>query len=140
MDLGRKLGEQLKGGDVVELVSDLGGGKTVLVRGLAEGIGSSDQVMSPTFTISRIYTGDDIELHHFDFYRLEEPGIMSAELTESIDNIHAAVAIEWSDAVEDILPSDRLQIRLTPLSEKERRITLRALGDNSARLAEVSAQ
>jgi tRNA threonylcarbamoyladenosine biosynthesis protein TsaE len=50
--LGQKIGQQLQGGEVIELISDLGGGKTQLVRGLAAGMGSTDQVQSPTFTIS----------------------------------------------------------------------------------------
>jgi len=68
--LAEAIGRRLTGGEVIELVSDLGGGKTTFVRGLARGLGSADVVSSPTFTVSKVYKADKLELHHFDFYRL----------------------------------------------------------------------
>lgn len=128
--LGVKLGSHLKGGEVIELVSDIGGGKTTLVRGVNKGIGSGDQVMSPTFTISRIYKSSSLELHHFDFYRLSEPGLIIGELKESISNPSVAVVIEWSDIVKGVLPEDRLQIEIQTMSEntEQRTIAFQALG------------
>src|SRR5690349_8475192 len=84
--LGRELGARLRGGEVIELASDLGGGKTTFVRGLAVGMGSIDAVSSPSFTISQVYNSDNLSLHHYDFYRLGEPGLMAQELSEVLDD------------------------------------------------------
>ncbi len=124
--IGRQIGAQLRGGEVLELVGDIGSGKTVFVRGLAEGIGSIDQVMSPTFTISRMYSGNTVDLHHFDFYRLSEPGIMRTELAESIEQNEVTVVIEWSNIVEDVLPRQRLRIAFTAISDDVRTLTVTA--------------
>lgn len=125
---GERLGSRLQGGEVVELAGDIGSGKTVFVRGLARGIDSRDSVMSPTFTISRIYTSDALELHHYDFYRLNDPGIMAAELAESIERAEATVVIEWSDVIENILPGERLRVVFTAVSESERNLTFQPRG------------
>src|SRR4051812_18557733 len=82
--LGELLGSRLDGSEVIELRSDLGGGKTTFVRGLIRGTGSKDHVVSPTFTLSRIYQTKDFQIHHFDFYRLNDPGILADQLAESI--------------------------------------------------------
>ena len=78
--LAEKIGRRVKGGETIELVSDLGGGKTAFVSGLAKGMGSRDSVSSPSFTLSNVYQADNISLHHFDFYRLSDPGILRDEL------------------------------------------------------------
>lgn len=116
------IGRHLKGGEVIELVSDLGGGKTAFVRGLARGMGSHDHVASPTFTISREYRAGELTLYHFDFYRLPEPGIMSAELAEVLDDPKAVVAIEWSDIVQHVLPEKRLSVKFILTGEANRRL------------------
>lgn len=120
--LAAAIGERLKGGEVIELVSDLGGGKTQFVRGLARGMGSKDQVASPTFTISREYRAETLTMYHFDFYRLAEPGIMTAELHEFITDPKAVVAVEWSDIVKHVLPEKRLTIKLMLTGETSRRL------------------
>lgn len=135
--IGAKLGSSFNGGEVLELISDVGGGKTALARGLAAGIGSRDQVMSPTFTISRIYHGPKLDLHHFDFYRLSEPGIMKAELTESLADPQTSVIIEWSAVVAEVLPAARLQIRIEVMGENSRRLKLRATDKKHARLVRL---
>ncbi|MBX4191001.1 tRNA (adenosine(37)-N6)-threonylcarbamoyltransferase complex ATPase subunit type 1 TsaE, partial [Candidatus Saccharibacteria bacterium] len=71
--IGSLIGASLKGGEVIELRSDLGGGKTTFVRGLAAGAGSKANVTSPTFTLSRLYPAKNFSIHHFDFYRLNDP-------------------------------------------------------------------
>jgi len=122
--LGAQIGSRLRGGEVIELVSDLGGGKTTLVRGLARGAGSSDHVASPTFTISREYRTSSLTLHHFDFYRLHEAGIMADELHELLHDPHAVVLVEWSDVVQHVLPAKRLTIRISHTGDEERHVTL----------------
>ena len=118
--LGELVGHNLKGGEIIELVSDLGGGKTAFTRGLARGMGSKDHVASPTFTIAREYHSGKRTLYHFDFYRLQEPGIMTDELAEVIRDPNAVIAVEWSDIVQHVLPKKRLTLALTLTGDTER--------------------
>jgi len=111
-----------KGGEVIELVSDLGGGKTTFVRGLAAGIGSTDAVASPSFTLSREYKAADKTLYHFDFYRLQDAGLVGNELAEVVGDPQAIVAVEWADIVEDILPAEHLTIRINSTDDTERQL------------------
>lgn len=122
--LGESLGRHLRGGEVIDLVSDLGGGKTTLTRGLAHGAGSSNHVASPTFTMSKTYDSGALRIHHFDFYRLEEAGIMANELAEIIGQDSDIVIIEWSDIVQHVLPDVRLTIRITQTGEDTRQFDL----------------
>jgi|GEM_PF-443017 len=119
------MGRVVHGGEVIELTSDLGGGKTTFMKGFARGMGVTEVVQSPTFNICLIHKGTkDRELHHFDFYRLNEPGIMRAELAESLAQPNAVVAIEWSDIVHDILPTDRVTVKISVPEEEKRVITI----------------
>src|SRR5205807_2663685 len=95
------IGSKLKGGEVIELVSDLGGGKTTFVKGLAKGLGSQDEVHSPSFTLSNEYRAGGLKIYHFDFYRLNEPGIMRQELAEAIADLSGVMVVEWPEIVED---------------------------------------
>lgn len=122
--IGELIGSRLKGGEVIELVSDLGGGKTTFVRGLVRGIGSRDHVSSPTFKLSNIYTSPLLELHHFDFYRLNEAGIVADELAEIISQPNVAVVVEWGEVVHDVLPKDRLTITIKTTGESARHLEL----------------
>jgi tRNA threonylcarbamoyladenosine biosynthesis protein TsaE len=124
--LGRLLGSSLHGGEVIELRSDLGGGKTTFVRGLANGAGSRATVTSPTFTLSRIYPAKQFEIHHFDFYRLDDPGILADQLAESIDNAKVVTIVEWAGIVKDVLPDNHLSVEFKPTANDpdERQITI----------------
>lgn len=124
--LAEKIGKMLKGGEAIELVSDLGGGKTTFVRGLVRGMGSSDQVASPTFTISKVYKAGNIEIHHFDFYRLHEPGIIADELAEVTGDQKVVVVVEWADVVRHVLPDQRLHIEIRQTPEGNRELTFSA--------------
>jgi tRNA threonylcarbamoyladenosine biosynthesis protein TsaE len=124
--LAERLGRALKGGEVIELVSDLGGGKTTFVRGLARGAGSEDPVASPTFTISKVYAAAQFDIHHFDFYRLDDPGIMADELAEVAGAQHAVTVIEWADVVQHVLPEKRLTVSIKQTPNGERELTFRA--------------
>jgi tRNA threonylcarbamoyladenosine biosynthesis protein TsaE len=110
----------LRGGEVIELVSDVGGGKTTFVRGLAQGMGSPDKVASPSFTLSREYRADKLTMYHFDFYRLSDPGIVANELAEVVDDPLAVVVVEWADIVENVLPADKLTITIKNKGETNR--------------------
>lgn len=114
----------MHGGEVIELVSDLGGGKTTFVKGLAKGIGSSDHVRSPSFTISNQYKAGGLVLHHFDFYRLTEAGIMQDELAEILTDSKNVVAIEWGDIVHNVLPSYKVTIKIQATGEDTRQISI----------------
>ena len=118
--LGRRLGERLRGGEVIELVGDVGAGKTTLVKGIGEGLLLDDDVQSPSFTISRVYEArDDLRLHHYDFYRLNDAGVMSFELAESMAEPKTVTVVEWADTVHDVLPKNhvRINIAYTPDGE-----------------------
>lgn len=119
---GELLGRRLKGGEVIELMSDLGGGKTTLTRGIARGAGSSDVVGSPTFTLSKVYKTQKFEIHHFDFYRLSEAGIMEHELVDLLLDPEIVVIVEWGDVVQHVLPDRRLTIRLRKTQDETREI------------------
>lgn len=114
------LGSNLRGGELIELASDLGGGKTTFTRGLVRGAGSDDSVASPTFTISRVYKTPSFNIHHFDFYRLEDAGLAAYELQDLLDDPTVVVIVEWAGVVDHVLPTDRLTITITSLAETTR--------------------
>jgi len=124
--LGEALGHKLRGGEVIELISDLGGGKTTFIRGLAHGMGADERVASPSFTIARQYQAGKLALHHYDFYRLDNPGIMTHELAESIADPRVVMAVEWPRVVEQVLPTDRLGITMQVTGEQTRKLEFRA--------------
>lgn len=124
IQLAEKIGQRVIGGEVIELVSDLGGGKTTFVRGLAKGMGSDELVHSPSFTLSNTYKAKGLWLYHFDFYRLEEPGIVRNELDELIGDDKAVIVIEWAAIVEDILPNDKLNVTIQTIGETVRSVRL----------------
>lgn len=112
--IGRKLGEQLRGGEVIELVGDVGAGKTTLAKGVGLGLSIDESVQSPSFTISRVYPArDGLELHHYDFYRLTDAGVMRYELAESINDPRVVTIIEWADTVQQVLPKDHYRIQIS---------------------------
>lgn len=110
---GEGLGKQLRGGEVIELVGDVGVGKTTLVKGIGHGLKIDDEVQSPSFTISRVYDArDGLRLHHYDFYRLGDAGVVSFELAESIADPEVITVVEWGDTVQDVLPEERCRIEI----------------------------
>ena len=121
----QKIGGLLRGGEVLELVGDVGAGKTTFVKGLAKGLGIGEDVQSPTFTISRVYDGrDDLQLAHYDFYRLNDAGIMQAELAEVVRDPKTVTVIEWAAIVEGVLPESRITIEFIATSDEERQLTI----------------
>lgn len=119
--LAQRLGGLLRGGEVIELVGDVGAGKTTFTKGLALGLGIDDDVQSPTFTISRVYKGRDaLTMTHYDFYRLSDAGILKDELAESISDKTNITVIEWAGLVEGVLPDGRLRIEIITTGENTR--------------------
>ena len=131
--LGEAIGRSVSGGEVLELVGDIGAGKTTLTKGIARALGINEPVQSPTFTISRVYDSPKgLRLAHYDFYRLGEAGIMGDEIREAMDD--DSVVVEWAGAVDDDLPKDRLVVKITTISEEERLVEFHPGGKKSAEL------
>ena len=118
LEFGKKIGRELEPPAVIELIGDVGAGKTTLARGIAEGLGVAEPVTSPSFTIVKRYSfldknNQERYLAHYDFYRLPDPGIMSEDLSESISDENTITLVEWANTVSDILPSARTIINIT---------------------------
>ena len=131
-DLGARIAALLSGGEVIELVGDIGAGKTTFTKGLAAALGVEDDVQSPTFTISRVYeTKRDMVLAHYDFYRIQDPGVLRAELAEAVQSPDTVTIIEWGAVVNDILPADTIRITIDVTFEDTRKILITAGGPES---------
>ncbi len=111
-EIGRRLGEEAKGGEVYALSGDLGVGKTVFTKGLAEGLGIGEPVNSPTFTILQIYEGGRLPLYHFDVYRIEEPEEMEEVGFDDYIFGSGVCIIEWPEQIADILPAKTRFVRI----------------------------
>lgn len=130
--LGERLGSVVRGGETIELRSDVGGGKTTFVKGVARGMKIAEVVQSPTFTISREYTAPSgLALHHYDFYRLNDPGILSAELSESVADKRVITIIEWADMVESVLPEGKIEITVRATGDDDREFTFSVAADHA---------
>lgn len=129
---GSQLATKLRGGTVIELVGDVGAGKTVLVKGMAAGFKIDEDIQSPSFTISRVYENEaGLRLAHYDFYRLSDPGLMSDEINETAKSKQAVTVIEWADVVKGVLPEDRITITINSISETKRQLNIAYNGPNS---------
>ncbi|MCD6351446.1 MAG: tRNA (adenosine(37)-N6)-threonylcarbamoyltransferase complex ATPase subunit type 1 TsaE [Armatimonadetes bacterium] len=112
------LASSLRPGDLIALIGPLGAGKTCFVAGLARGLGVEGRVASPSFIVARYHPGPR-PLLHADAYRLASPAeLVEAGLDEYLG--FAVVAVEWADRVVEVLPADRLEVRLTPVEEGRR--------------------
>jgi tRNA threonylcarbamoyladenosine biosynthesis protein TsaE len=118
-NLAASIGACLKGGEVFALRSDLGGGKTTFTQGLVKGLGGADLVSSPTFTIQKQYDTPKFKVWHYDFYRLQEPGVVLEELIELFSD-DTIVVIEWPETVLNELPGDIIFLDIEIISETER--------------------
>ena len=122
---GEEIGRQISGGMVLELIGDVGAGKTTFTKGLAKGLDISETVQSPTFTISRVYEGGKLTLSHYDFYRLNDYGIMEMELAENLSNPKNVTVVEWAGDLAEILPKKHLKLVFESLSENQRKVKVR---------------
>jgi tRNA threonylcarbamoyladenosine biosynthesis protein TsaE len=125
--LGRALGAGLRAGDLLALHGDLGAGKTVLVRGLAAGVGAdAGAVRSPTFVLHHVYRGGRVVLHHLDCYRLGPGADMDTlDLDTMLDQ--GAVAVEWAEYAPVLAWLHPVHVRLEVLDEQRRRISVEDL-------------
>ena len=121
----RELGSQLRGGEIIELVGDVGAGKTTFTRGLVKGAGSNDRVTSPTFTVSNVYSAPELQIRHYDFYRLNDLTIIRNELSEAAQDPQTVSVLEWAQEVQDALPTEPIQLRFEVTGEESRRISIK---------------
>ena len=120
--LGEKLAERLQPGDVLLLEGDLGAGKSELTRGIAKGLGVTETVTSPSFTILNVYESGRFPLYHFDWYRLESSEeLYELGMDEYLGGDGAAV-VEWPGRCPDAVPEGAVRIRMTAAGENERLI------------------
>lgn len=122
--LGQKLASRLAPGDVIAYFGDLGAGKTAFTRGLAQGLGITDPVTSPTYTIVNEYLSGRIPLFHFDMYRLGSSDELFDIGWEDYLRRGAVCAVEWSEKVEDAFFGDEIVLRIEKLGDSERKITI----------------
>jgi len=128
-EVGEAMSASLRARDAVVLTGELGAGKTTFVQGVARGLGIEDQVSSPTFTLVKEYRGI-LDIAHVDVYRLERvQDVVDLGLDELGDG-EGVLLVEWGDAVEDLLPDERLRVELTTedLVSDVRRLRISALG------------
>lgn len=126
------IGNCLGGGEVLELAGDVGTGKTAFTKGLAKGLGVADDVQSPSFTISRVYAArDGLELHHYDLYRLADPGIARYDIAEAVADPRVVTVIEWGETVQGVLPASRTVLTFRyGAAETERMVGLQTDDEN----------
>jgi tRNA threonylcarbamoyladenosine biosynthesis protein TsaE len=128
--LGRRLGSVLEAGSVIGLTGELGAGKTLLTRGLCEGLGVPlRQVNSPTFVLVNEYRGR-MPVFHLDVYRLAGPAdVIDLGITDYFNRAEEGVMIvEWAEKLPGVLPAERLDVRIERLSAKKRRFSFAAGG------------
>jgi len=141
---GEKLGKTLPVPVTIELIGDVGTGKTTLVKGIARALGITTPITSPSFTLSKTYplppapgtfpaparprSGRSVQgvsrLSHYDFYRLADPGILAEELAESIHDPNTITIVEWAETVKNVLPEKRTTITLKYLDDGSRSVEI----------------
>ena len=133
--LGEALARRLEPGDVIAYYGDLGAGKTAFTRGVARGLGVSEPVTSPTYTIVNEYLSGRMPLFHFDMYRLGSAEELFDIGWEDYLQRGGVCAVEWSENVEEALEDAvRVEIRRDPDHDNQRQITI----DGGERFADIS--
>ena len=110
---GKELGRSAQPGTIIALYGDLGTGKTTLTKAIAEGLGVTDVITSPTFNIVKQYETGRIPLYHFDVYRIGDIDEMYELGYEEYFFGEGLCVIEWADIIEDIIPEDALRITIS---------------------------
>jgi tRNA threonylcarbamoyladenosine biosynthesis protein TsaE len=132
--LGARLATLLASGDVLALIGDLGTGKTRWVQGVCQGLGVTEPVSSPTFTLVNEYQGQALPVYHIDLYRLTEASELLTFGLEDYLYSDGICLIEWADRALDFLPPDYLTVELYHLEETKRRVVLRPQGERFIKL------
>lgn len=129
---GKKIGEEACPGQVYTLIGDLGVGKTVFTQGVAEGLGITEAVNSPTFTIMQVYEEGRMPFYHFDVYRIGDVEEMEEIGYEDCFYGEGLCLIEWANLIEEILPEHYMEVKIEKDLEKGfdyRKITLTKVGE-----------
>jgi tRNA threonylcarbamoyladenosine biosynthesis protein TsaE len=124
-EIGRQLAERIDLGAVLALKGELGSGKTVFVKGLVAGLGSSADVTSPTFTIAHEYRGGRLPVYHFDFFRLEDSQSLARLGLDDYLFGDGLSVIEWADRFPEFIPEQARRILFEIKSETQRAITFK---------------
>jgi tRNA threonylcarbamoyladenosine biosynthesis protein TsaE len=122
VELGRRIARDLPARAAVLLIGNLGAGKTTLAKGIVHGLGAADpdEVSSPTFTLIHEFGGGRV--YHIDLYRLDEPREIATLGLDEIFDHEAVVLIEWGERFPQLMPQQRVEIRIDPLPSGERDI------------------
>ena len=129
--LGERLAKILQPGAVIAYCGDLGAGKTAFTRGLARGLGYTEPVTSPTYTIVNEYLGGRLPLFHFDMYRLRSSDDLWDIGWEDYLERGGVCAVEWSENVEDAM-ENAIWVRIEKTGDESRRITLEGVEEDAA--------
>ena len=124
-DLGRKIGSLLKAGDVIAMTGTLAAGKTTITKGIAESLGVSDNITSPTFCLISEYDGSKMPLYHMDVYRLEGAEDFVNLGVEDMLYGNGVCIIEWSEKVQSELPKKTIFMKITPSEDGTRTIEIK---------------
>ncbi len=116
--IGKEFGEKAKGGEIICLNGDLGVGKTVFTKGVAVGLGITEPVNSPTFTVLQVYEDGRLPLYHFDTYRIEDSYEMDEIGFDDYVYGDGVSLIEWPERIDDIIPSDAVIVNICKDLEK----------------------
>ncbi|MBQ7925387.1 MAG: tRNA (adenosine(37)-N6)-threonylcarbamoyltransferase complex ATPase subunit type 1 TsaE [Lachnospiraceae bacterium] len=116
--LGRRLGQECLPGQVYTLIGDLGVGKTVFTQGVAVGLGITEPVSSPTFTIVQVYEEGRMPFYHFDVYRIGDPEEMEEIGYEDMFYGEGICLVEWANLIEELLPEHYIRISIEKDLEK----------------------
>lgn len=135
--LGAMMAPYLELGDLIYLAGELGAGKTTLTRGIARGLGYQGRVTSPTFTLMNVYNAG-ITVFHFDFYRLNEGGILDLGLEDYLGREGICI-FEWPEVGQKLLPGDALWIDIILINddyEQPRQVVIRGSGHRAQLIIE----
>lgn len=137
--LGKILAKELRGGEIVCLVGDLGTGKTTFTQGLLKNLGAKEPYISPTFLIMKEYIGNQEpmnnkqkikRIYHFDAYRVGSEDILDLGWEEIIADKNNVIIVEWADRIFDIIPEEAVWVEFQWISEKERKIIFNSRKDS----------
>ena len=124
IEFAKSVARAISDGSVLNLVGDLGAGKTTFTKGLALGMGCGETVTSPTFTILNEYLQGERNLFHFDFYRIEDPGeLMELGFEEYFSSPNGVTVVEWAERAPQLLPNKYYEINFSKIDDDKRKIT-----------------
>lgn len=112
LELGRKLAQEAQPGQIFSLIGDLGVGKTIFTKGMAEGLGITEPVSSPTFTIVQVYEEGRMPFYHFDVYRIGDPEEMEEIGYEDYFYGEGICLVEWANLIEELMPESAICVRI----------------------------